>query len=191
MKEQRTSVSRQSRKTILLLVVIAILGAVVIFQQVQISYLRPIALQETKTELAWGSLFTQLYGSELAYSIGPNSSAPSLIAVPINQNLTCLSINQSCHGYDYYFPIENLCKNDTYYGTCNFLGGAIFWYDISTNVLFTTATNVSIPQGEIVVTYGDWPKNLGSSLAWGNALFVEVSSSGGWTTASMASWINY
>lgn len=178
-----------SIKTILLLVVIIILAGIVIFQQVQMSYLQPLA-QKNKTELLWIQLATTLYTSELGALSISNHSAPPLVVVPYDTGLytTCASVHRGCNGYDYSFDIINVCQNSTYYGTCNFMGYLIYWYDITKNVLFITGlNNISIPQGQTVTTNGNWGNGSYSyAPAFDDLMFLEVSTSGGWATAVLS-----
>ena len=188
MNEEQSPRRQYSKKSVLLLiVVIGALTGVLIFQQIQISYLLPRAQQALKTEASWDGFGFQLYASQIGAVYGNNSEAPSLVVVPTNNNSNCLSISKSCDGYDYYFAIENVCQNTTYYGTCNLTGGEeLWWYDVMTNVLFVTGGNVNVAPSQTGMIYGNWPKN--SSVAVGNLMILQVSTGLGWTEAPMAAW---
>jgi len=129
-----------SKRTVLILVVvIVVLTGIVIFQQIQVSYLKPIAYQEAVTKNSWFGFFTALYASQLN---GAQGISPSFVTVI--ENSACGSLHKECSGYDYSFSIDNVCQNTTYYGTCNFTYGvAIYWYNMFTNVLFITGDNVN------------------------------------------------
>lgn len=172
--------------TILLLVIMVILLGIVIFQQVEISYPRPQPEYIlTKTGQDWMNFATLLYARELGTVNGNRSEAPSEIVLPLDtDNSTCVSTDRACFGYDYYFPIENVCQNSTYYGTCNFTGYETYWFDITKNVFLTTALNVSIPKGQTVEIHGDWPQSDNSSIGVSDLMFVVVYTSGGWAMSS-------
>lgn len=176
---------RYSRRTILILaVVIVVLTGTIIFQQIQVSYLRPIAFQEAVTENSWVGFSILLYAYELgAQGNSPHGVAPSLVTVLIN-NASCASLDKECDGYGYSFTIVNVCQNTTYYGTCNFSGGIeIFWYDPFTNALLITGTNANLTKGQATTVYGNWPKSEISSLRVSTSLFFQVSTNGGWASS--------
>lgn len=173
-----------SIKLVLLIVLIAVLVGIIVYQQVEINNLLPITQQESKTQLAWNNLAVSLYLSEIQ-AIGPNTSLPSMIVLTIaHDNSSCASDHQTCDGYDYFFGIQNVCANSTYYGTCNFGSVVIYWFDPTNNVLFTTSSNVTLPQGQLVMIHGNWPSGYAPSDRF--PLLVEVSTSGGWAAATMS-----
>lgn len=180
-----------SAKTILLLVVIAILAGIVVFQGVQISYPRPQPEYVfTKTGQDWQNFATLLSVSQIGNVNANNSENPSEIVLPLDMgNSTCVSTDRACLGYDYYFPIENTCQNTTYYGTCNFTGYAAYWFDITKNVFLTTELNISILKGQTVEFHGDWSQSDNSSIGVDDLMFVVVSTTGGW--AMSATSIDY
>ena len=97
---------------------------------------------------------------------------------------TCVSVDEACGGYDYSFDIENVCRNSTYYGTCNFAGVTMYWYDIYRNLLFVTGENLSIPQGQTITVHGDWANEAPPAL--NDLSFLEISTTGGWAAATMS-----
>ena len=190
MNEEQSLRRHFSTKTVLLLVIVAILAGITIVQQVQITNLRPIASQELRTEQSWLNFEMNLLPSESASQSGAawgaNGENVSLVIVSLDMNnSSCFSFHGDCNGYNYYFNLENVCLNSSYFGTCNFSGFSIFWYDVSANgIAFTTLLeNVSIPQGQAVTVHGNWPNRAFSYIAVNDLIFLEVSTSGGWAVA--------
>jgi hypothetical protein len=160
---------------------LAVLSVLLVGQQVQISYVKSAADQQTATKLTWIDLATILYASNSgAFFIG-NGTVPSSVAVLLKfGNSTCMSADPVCQGYDYYSTIDNVCQNTTYYGTCNFTGTQICWFDIITNAFFTTQLqNVSIRQGQTVQFHGNWSPSAKASISNGDNMVLIVQTSGG------------
>ena len=87
MKEETVPPQRgYPKRTVLILVlVIVVLTGIVIFQQLQISYLRPIAYQETVTRNSWVGFITMFYVSQLNGALG---ITPSFVLTGDNLNLS-------------------------------------------------------------------------------------------------------